>query len=242
MTKACMFQGIDGYRGGWVAVRAARPDWQEFSIHHSSNLQDLLGGFHGVTAIDMPIGLPDMAGLGGRPCDGAIRQYLGDRQSSVFSVPARKAIYQSEYKTACRIALEHSDPPRKISKQAYYLFPKIRELDALLPLPQGSIHEAHPEFSFVHMHDGLPLDLPKKVKGRPNPAGLAYRRKLLMDAGIPAALLAKLDELPKYIGLDDRIDAAAMAWTARRIYLGQAVMLPATAPCDARGLSMVIAG
>jgi Uncharacterized conserved protein len=55
-------------------------------------------------------------------------------------------------------------------------------------------------------------------------------------------LMAKLDELPKYIGLDDRIDAAAMAWTARRIYLGQAVMLPATAPCDARGLSMVIAG
>jgi len=242
MTQACMFQGIDGYRGGWVAVRAAQPDWQECSIHHSSKLLDLVGGFQGVTAIDMPIGLPDMAGLGGRSCDRAVRQHLGDRQSSVFSVPARKAIYQSDYKTACRIALQYSEPPRKISKQAYYLFPKIRELDALLPLPQGSIHEAHPEFSFVHMHDGLPLDLPKKVKGQPNPAGLAYRRKLLMDAGIPAALLAKLDELPKYIGLDDRIDAAAMAWTARRIYLGQAVMLPATAPCDARGLSMVIAG
>ncbi|HBQ23033.1 MAG TPA: DUF429 domain-containing protein [Alphaproteobacteria bacterium] len=237
-----MIQGIDGYRGGWVAVRFERPDMKNFSVHHSNKLIDLIGGFSGITAIDMPIGLPEATGLGGRRCDAEVRQYLGDRQSSVFSVPARKAIYQSDYPSACAMALGHSDPPRKISKQIYHLFPKIRELDGLLPAGQTGIFEAHPEFSFVQCHGGKPLDLPKKIKGRPNPAGLAYRRKLLLDAGLPLALFRQLDELPKFIGMDDRIDAAAMAWTACRIKLGCAVFIPDKAPCDARGLSMAIAG
>ena len=45
-----------------------------------------------IVAVDIPIGLPERSGYGGRTAENAIRPLLGMRQSSVFSVPSRAAI------------------------------------------------------------------------------------------------------------------------------------------------------
>ena len=86
----------------------------------------------------MPIGLPERTGYGGREAENCVRPLLGARQSSVFSVPSRAAVYAQDYAQACAVALSTSDPPRKISKQLFNIAPKIREVDAGLACRSGS--------------------------------------------------------------------------------------------------------
>jgi hypothetical protein len=106
----------------------------------------------------------------------------------VFSVPSRRAIYADDFREACRIALETSDPPRKVSKQLFMIAPKIREIDAVLRADAGAadrVFEVHPELAFWRLNGERALEEPKKVKGTPYGPGLALRRGLLVGA-IPA--------------------------------------------------------
>ena len=121
-------------------------------------------------AVDMPIGLPERTGLGGRAAENAIRPLLGTRQSSVFSVPSRPAIYATSYAEACQIAAASSDPPRKVSKQLFNIAPKIREVDEALrakPEIADRVFEVHPELAFWRLNGERALTEPKKVKSRP---------------------------------------------------------------------------
>jgi predicted RNase H-like nuclease len=193
-----------------------------------------------VIAVDMPIGLPERRGRGGRPCEVEVRDRIGARRSSVFAVPARAAVMAGDYRAACAVSLLHSDPPRKVSKQTFMLFPYMREVDALMsPQIQTRVYEVHPELSFWAMNDGQPLALPKKVKGRPFDAGLALRRSLLAAAGFPLARLRLVPGVER-AGRDDILDACAAAWSARRIRDGEHLRLPADPPRDAKGLRMEI--
>ena len=128
---------------------------------------DILAAAPATVAIDIPIGLPERAGHGGRAAENAVRPLLGARQSSVFSVPARAAIAANSYRDACAIALAASDPPRKVSKQLFMLAPKIREVDEVLRAEKaaaGRVFEVHPELAFWRLNGGRALDQPKKVK------------------------------------------------------------------------------
>ncbi|MGL4296609.1 MAG: DUF429 domain-containing protein, partial [Aestuariivirga sp.] len=171
--------GVDGCPGGWIAVI-----WGAAPMHRLvSRFSDLLDVEAAVIAVDMPIGLPESHG---RPPEREVRCRLGERQSSVFAVPARPAVMSEDYREACAINLQHSDPPRKIAKQSFHLFPKIREIDAIItPGLQSRVFEVHPELAFWAMNGEQPLSLPKKTKGRPDPAGQALRRDLLRRAGFP---------------------------------------------------------
>ncbi len=235
-------QGIDGYRGGWVGVRLNTAGLKIENLSYSSDLMDLLDNFEGITAIDMPIGLPRVSRIGGRTCDREVRKYLGMRQSSVFSVPSRISVYQRDYRTSCAAALQTSCPPRKVSRQIFNIFPKMRILDGLLNPQHLRIYEAHPEFAFVQANNKAPLETPKKVKNRPNPEGLAQRRSLLSKIGICEKDLLKLDQLPPFIGQDDRLDAAIIAWTATKIAKETASVCPEAPEYDERGLPMQIYG
>ena len=192
-------------------------------------------------AVDMPIGLPERVGEAGRGCDRAARAVLGGRQSSLFAVPARAAVMETDYRRACEAALAHSDPPKKVSKQCFNLFPKIRELDALMtPALQSRVVESHPEVAFWAMNGERPLDLPKRVKSQPHEPGLALRRDLLAKAGFPVAAL-DIPKIPRALaGPDDVIDAAACAVVARRILSGEARCFPDAPQTDGRGLRMEI--
>jgi predicted RNase H-like nuclease len=235
--------GVDGCPAGWIAVLLPAAGHAPARIHVAATFAELLALPENPMriAVDMPIGLADRAGPGGRLCDIEARTRLGARRSSVFTVPARAAVMQRDYQAACAQAFAASDPPRKVSKQCFYLFPKMREIDALItPARQSRIFECHPEVAFSVMNGERPLDEPKKVKSRPHQPGLALRRGLLSAAGMPAGLLAGNLTLPRGVAADDLLDALACAWTARRVHLGAALRLPASPPVDGRGLHMEI--
>jgi predicted RNase H-like nuclease len=189
----------------------------------------------------MPIGIPDMAIRGGRGCDTALRSVLGGRQSSVFTVPARAALAEIDYVRACETALTHSDPPRKVSKQCFHIFPKIREVDAAMtPELQGRVAECHPEGAFWAMNRESPLAEPKKVKSQVYPPAIELRRRLLMAAGFPESFLAERRFKLSHAGEDDFFDACACTWTARRVLRGEARRFPDAPMIDPRGLRMEI--
>lgn len=226
--------GVDGCPGGWIAVR-----WGASLTHHlCRSFAEVLAMDADVIAVDMPIGFPQGSG---RDAEREVRSRLGERQSSVFSVPSRAAVMCEDYRAACDANLACSDPPRKVSKQIFHIFPKMREVDALMtPELQSRVREVHPELAFWAMNGEKPLPLPKKVKGRPHGPGLDLRRGLLAAAGFPLAALPEARYRASQMGADDLLDACACAWSARRIATGAAVRFPAAPPRDARGLRMEI--
>ncbi|MGE0562944.1 MAG: DUF429 domain-containing protein [Pseudolabrys sp.] len=241
-TDNCWLAGIDGCRAGWLAV-FVRPEGDDGTVLVCPRFADIAADPRtpAIIAVDMPIGLPERAGPGGREAENAVRPLLGARQSSVFSVPSRAAIAAADYREACRVALETSDPPRKVSKQLFNIAPKIREVDEVLRADAAlaaRTFEVHPEVAFWRLDGGRALDEPKKVKGRPYPPGLALRRRSLEAAGLPAILVHGTP--PKGAAEDDLIDALACAAIARRLCRGEATPFPSSPPRDAFGLPMAI--
>lgn len=244
--------GVDGCRSGWIAAilqPGAKPVAKTFR-----RFAGLLAALDpdAVVAVDMPIGLPDFNGPGGRGPEALLRPLLGARRSSVFSIPSRAAVHagpgpfadadarRAAHARACRIARDTSDPPRAVSIQAFGLFPKICELDALLRADaalRGRLIESHPEAAFRRLNGERPMRFPKKHKGRSNPDGMQERQTLLAANGLPADLLGR-----RFPGMaeDDLLDAAVLLFTASRFAGGQAVCLP-DPPCrDAFGLPIAI--
>jgi len=234
--------GVDGCAGGWIAA-LVRPQGGEARLRVVPRFAEVLAAAEAPTivAVDMPIGLPERAGAGGRAAENAVRPLLGGRQSSVFSVPPRAAIYAPDYRQACRIALAASEPPRKVSKQLFNIAPKIREVDeALRGSPEAArrVFEVHPELAFWRLNGERALTEPKKVKSRPYPPGLALRRALLIAAGLPAEQVNASP--PHGAGPDDLLDALACAAVARRIHAGLARPFPDPPPRDGFDLPMAI--
>ncbi len=139
------FAGVDGCRAGWL-LALARPGDGEVHLRVVPRFAEVIAAPEApaVIAIDIPIGLPEQAGHGGRTADDMVRPFLGARRSSVFSVPSRRAVFaevgpfgdqQSRYaahQRACAVARRTSDPPRSITIFAFGIFSKIREVDAVL--------------------------------------------------------------------------------------------------------------
>lgn len=245
--------GIDGCPGGWIVVareRSGRPA----KVEHIDRIERLFerAGSPNVIAIDIPIGLPERTGPKGRTPERLVRSYLGERQSSVFSIASRTAVYAGvdpaipeadRYRRACAIARETSDEQKAIAKQAFNIFPKIVEVDAFLrarPDLVPRFYECHPEVAFWAMNGERALTEPKKVKGRSYAPGLDRRRRLLVAEGFDEAILS--EELARSLkaGADDLIDACAACWSAARIAGGKAISFPDPPERDAFGLPIAI--
>jgi predicted RNase H-like nuclease len=233
--------GVDGCPAGWMVALLGGRDG-DLRLTVLPRLVDLFAlASPAVVAVDMPIGLPDRIGPAGRGPEEAVRPLLGARQSSVFSVPARAAVYASDFRAACSAALAASEPPRMVSKQLFNIAPRIRELDGLLrgePDLACRLFEVHPEVAFWRLNGETALTEPKKVKGRPYGPGLALRRALLIAAGIPPPAIDQGP--PAGAAIDDLLDALACAVTARRIRDGTARPFPDPPRRDAFGLTMAI--
>jgi predicted RNase H-like nuclease len=234
--------GVDGCRTGWVAA-FVRGTGDETRVRIVPRFADVLAAPEApaIVAVDMPIGLPDCIGPDGRGPEQAIRPLLGARQSSVFSVPPRAAIYAEDFAAACAAALAASEPPRKVSKQLFMIAPKIREVDAVLradPACSGRVYEVHPELAFWRLNGDRALDQPKKVKGVCYQPGLELRRKLLVAGGLPASVVMAAP--PKGAGADDLLDALACAAIARRLHAGTARPFPDPPGRDKYGLTVAI--
>ena len=132
---------------------------------------------------------------------------------------------EDDYRRSCDVALVTSEPPRKVSKQCFHLYPKIREIDGLMtPSLEARVYEAHPELAFWCLDGERPMVLPKKVKSRPHPPGMDERAAVLVRHGYDHAFLDQ--KLPRGIGRDDLLDAAVLALTAARIARGEGRSFP----------------
>ncbi len=219
--------GVDGCRGGWVVVTvdaggARRPA----TIEVCATFAEVAARSFRAIAVDMPIGLPD---AGPRAADVATRAVLGPRRSSVFPAPVRAVLDAFDHPAAS--ARQRVIDGRGLSVQAWNLVPKIREVDTVVRAEgDDRIREAHPEAAFAALA-GAPLADAKRTA-----AGAATRRTLLRRA------LAEVGPLlgeppPRGAAPDDVLDAAVLAWTARRLVAGTAVTV-GDGTVDAVGLRM----
>lgn len=245
--------GVDGCPGGWIAVFSS--DGVACASRVFATFIELVEAFPGdaTIAVDMPVGLPEVAGPGGRGPEALVRPLLGQRQSSVFSIPSRAAVHAetapfttveewyAAHRRASEVARNTSDPPRGVSIQAFGIFPKIREIDALLrqrPALRERVFESHPEVAFMRLNGGAPMRLPKKIKGMVNPAGMEERKALLAGRGYERAFLDRPP--PAGAKPDDFLDAACMMLVAGRIGRGEAVSFPDPPGRDALGIVVAI--
>src|SRR5262245_28686357 len=151
----------------------------------------------------MPIGFVDLP-RPPRACEAEARKLLPGKASSVFPTPCRPAL-------ACTTHAQANAVSRRLgvglNQQTFHLFPKMREVDALLrmqPKLKRIVREAHPELAFARMNDGKPV-LSKKRK----PEGYAERRRLLAEHGFACPV----DRLAG-AARDDILDAIAVCRTA----------------------------
>jgi len=229
--------GVDGCHAGWVVV-LAQCDTTALTIRDVQlcpRFDDVLGlqPQPEVIAVDIPIGLLDEPRPGGRDCDRQARRLLGRRASSVFSPPCRHILQATHYDQVRGYGM---------SRQAFGILPKIREVDHLLtPARQKTVYEAHPELAFLSL-TGTPLQFNKKTV-----AGRTARMQALSDT--PAKPLRYVKPVLRQVlksfkrsqvAPDDVLDACALVYTAYRIARDQASRIPIDTQNDTRGLQMAI--
>jgi predicted RNase H-like nuclease len=222
--------GVDGYRDGWVGVVLAGDVVSGYVHADIGGLVALAaaGGPIDVIGIDIPIGLAE-ASI--RQADLLARQALGARWSSVFLTPVRPALLLGSHRAASDLNKELTG--LGISTQAFNLRDKILQVDAWRAEASGPVLEVHPELSFAAMNGGQPLAASKATW-----PGAVQRRQLLSAQGI--RLPDDLIPASARAGVDDVLDAAAVAWTARRRARGEAQRRPAEPEIFSDGVDCAI--
>jgi predicted RNase H-like nuclease len=211
--------GVDGCRAGWLVVSARLDPYGAFE-NLAWSMEGEAASFidRGLVAIDMPIGL---AADGPRACDRQARALLGSRRSSVFPAPVRAALGARDYREACDRSFAVSG--RRLSKQAYNLLPKIRQIDQLLladPMRIDWVHEVHPELAFSQWNGGEPMAQAKKT------ASGSAQRLALVESEFPGLADQIRSGVAKAeLADDDILDAIACLWSGRRLLLDAALVL-----------------
>ena len=125
--------GVDGCRGGWV-LALVDPSRAVTGLRVLRTFAEVVLAAREaeLTLVDIPIGLPSADCPRLRLCDTMARERLGPRASSIFSVPAREAVWAPSYVEACRE--NRRILGRDLSKQSWGICPKIREADAVFRL------------------------------------------------------------------------------------------------------------
>ncbi len=129
--------------------------------------------------------------------------------------PVRDALLAPDHAAAVKINRDKAG--EGISAQAYALRDRILSVDAWVRTTSRVVKEVHPEVSFAHLA-GQPLHTRKKTWD-----GAEQRRQLLAAADID---LTGFDVGHGGVAVDDVLDAAVVAWTARRVLTGDATSIP----------------
>ena len=236
MTEPPLVAGVDAAKGGWVMAPTgmAPGSTVEFSLWPSfaelwaeARTREVLA-----VGVDMPIGLP---GRDLRCSDIKARELLGPRRSSLFWTPPLCVLEAADHAKANHQSKARTG--RGLSIQAFHLLPKVREVRAELTpedltpeaLPQAA--EVHPETSFALLA-GQPMTTSKRqLPGR-------VERLAVLAPEFTGLEDAVLHQTPG-TALDDLLDAAAAAWTARRVAAGTALIL-GQSEVDQTGYAMAI--
>lgn len=215
MSSSQRYLGIDACQGGWVGIliseRAFVKAFKDKDVAEVITAAEASGDIC-VIGIDIPIGLPTTEL---RAADLAARTALKNRASTLFNTPTAEALRRPHPEAS---EINRQALGQGVSAQALALRKGIFEVADLVSdhsQPDARpIIEVHPELSFAHMHDGKE---PKPVRfSKKSWRGMRERLDLLRHADIDLPdLLPGVGETTRP---DDIIDAAAVAWTARRYH------------------------
>jgi predicted RNase H-like nuclease len=196
------YLGLDGFRGGWVAVWI--DDQGDQGFDYSRSLSRLLLTPHKRAMIDMPIGLKIS---GHRICDISARELVG---ASVFPGARRNLWEFPDQASANQYYWLHEGPGTGISCQLWNIREKIKEVDDFItPDRQARIGEAHPELIFRKLGNQ------HRLQGKKSERGRDQRIKLLSQRGFVQLSKWLTQRHGTGIGRDDLIDACACALAAR---------------------------
>ncbi|PSL08470.1 putative RNase H-like nuclease [Haloactinopolyspora alba] len=218
--------GVDACRAGWVGISLVGDDVRGW---FATTIADLVhnvsaDGRPRVVAIDIPIGLPTN---GPREADRLARELLGPRRSAVFTTLVRAAYEAIDFRAANQAQVAATS--KGTTQQGWALRHKVLEVDRWLDKggpdtggdDETTVVECHPEVSFAAMNGDSPVSAPKKTW-----SGHYQRRELL--AANAVVVPDELGDAGRRAGMDDVLDAAAAAWTARRVARGEAASIPET--------------
>ncbi len=225
------FAGIDGCRGGWFAV-VGEHRWKAELVPSLDHFWDHNQPLK-LVLVDIPLGIE-----GERDCERLARKMLPpQKRSSVFNPPVKEALNIKDYGKASQI--NHDFSGKKLSKQSFYLMPKIREAnDFLIAHKQASMlfYESHPELCFARM-------TPKVLPNKKTFQGRKQRLDILKNAD-PQMIRLYHEAVHKYkrkwVNYDDILDALVLAFTARKGVQGLQ-FLPQKAQYTQQGLRMQLA-
>lgn len=226
------FVGVNGCKAGWLAIALTKSGHASHRV--AADFADLAQAFQpALILVDVPIGLREDGRE--RLCDTAARQVLGLRASSVFPAPCRSALKKPDYNSASRENKLRTG--RRLSKQSWALFPKIRQVDEYLCLHSGTgpvVREVHPEVCFWAFA-GHPMRHAKR-----KPEGLAERLAVLSSVFSGAAeAVREIEQAHRRaeLGSDDALDALVAGVTALE-GAEDLRTLPDAPELDGRGLRM----
>ncbi|WP_106396226.1 DUF429 domain-containing protein [Actinocorallia populi] len=208
--------GVDACRRGWVGIAV---EWDGgLTAYHAPEIDQLVDqverdGKVDMVAVDMPIGLAD---AGRRQADVLARKEAGPQWCSVFIMPVREALESTDISTAKETNLRLAG--EGFTHQAFSLRPKILQVDRWVRETHLPVVEVRPEVSFAALAG-------EHLRSRKSSwSGAHHRRELLARAGI--MLPNELGDPGLKADVNDMLDAAAAAWTARRVSRGEARPLP----------------
>jgi predicted RNase H-like nuclease len=214
-----MFVGIDGIRGGWVAVYL---DKGEQRFDHACRLESLLVSPYERAMIDVPIGLPLR---GYRTCDWEARKLVGSR---VF-LGARRNVWKFENYSEAN-AYYSKDGDKRISLQLWCIRNKLQEVnETMSPDRQMHLMETHPELVFWRLNGQV------RLKNKKTQAGRNHRITLLRRHGFDRIETWLDKRRGTGIARDDLIDACACALAAR-----ESIQRVGTDPPTEQGIRMEI--
>ena len=219
--------GVDGVPDGWVVcVVAPGPSVAWSVVPDAAAVLDVTSGCAAV-GVDIPLALP--SGAERREAEIRAAARLGRARSSLFPTPPAEVLEARTYPEACAVARQVTG--KAISLQTFHIGPKIREWQAVHPLPERVV-EAHPEMSFRTLAPDL------EFAGKKTARGAGQRVAAVARWLDPAVLLADLPA--RGTRLDDALDALATAWSAARWARGEADELGPGRDARGRPLRIVV--
>ena len=211
--------GIDGCRFGWVVAEEKTKGDLSIQLIESLNYLESVISKKAIAGIDIPLAIHEK---GFRMADAEARVLLKSRASTIFSAPAKETLLSDNYNDAC--AINESICGKKISKQSWFLFSKIKEARTIFCQAHKKIklYEVHPELSFMAMNDMRVIELGKKTD-----EGFKMRHKLgkklfsKFDFEQTRANFKRCD-----VADDDILDAIAVLWSTQKIVANIASYVP----------------
>ena len=211
--------GIDGCRFGWVVAEEKTKGDLSIQLIESLNYLESVISKKAIAGIDIPLAIHEK---GFRMADAEARVLLKSRASTIFSAPAKETLLSDNYNDAC--AINESICGKKISKQSWFLFSKIKEARTIFCQAHKKIklYEVHPELSFMAMNDMRVIELGKKTD-----EGFKMRHKLVkklfskFDFEQTRANFKRCD-----VADDDILDAIAVLWSTQKIVANMASYVP----------------